>query len=150
MQYGTDIKRSSYDADIPDLFPSVSHTTMSDKLRRIGQTMFIQHLREIRGNTRFVNLVCDAGSIIYFKVIDAALSHPSRSSKVILLEPYENHDWNADQYESFLQKTVTTLLPNDDNWQQEVYGILCANLPAQVAGLLHFINDKEGQGAGIM
>jgi hypothetical protein len=93
-----------------------------------------------------MNLVCDTGTVIHFKVVHAALSHPSRFSKVIPLEPYKNHDWNAEQYESFLRKIVTALLPTDGNQLLEICGMICDNPSAQVVGLFPFINDKEGPG----
>jgi hypothetical protein len=65
-----------HDAGIPGLFPLVSHATMSDESRQVWQTMFTQRLREIRRNDRFVNLICDAGTVIHFKIVHAALSHP--------------------------------------------------------------------------
>jgi hypothetical protein len=147
MKYGIDIERLSHGANIPDLFPSVSHATMSDEFQRTGQAMFIQCPRKVRRNHRFVNLVCDTGTVVHFKIIHVALSHPSRFSKVTPFEPYENHDWNADQYESLFEKIVTALLPNDGNRPLEVCGSICDNILAQVAGLLHFINDKDGSRA---
>jgi hypothetical protein len=150
MQYGIDIEYLSHDADVPGLFPSVFHATISDKLRQTGQAMFAQRLREIRRNGRLVSRVRDAGTVIHFKVVHATLGHPSRFSKVIPPEPYESHDWNTDKYESFFRKIVTALLPNDGNWPLGICGIICDNLLAQAAGLLHFISDKEGPAAGMM
>jgi hypothetical protein len=150
MQHAIGIEGLSHDADILGLFPSVSHATMSDELQRNGETLFTELLREIHRNDRFVNLICDSGTLTHFKVVHAAFSYPSPFSKVIPLEPHENHNWNADQYEFFFQKTLTARLLNDGNRPLEVYGIICDNLPAQVVGLFHFINNKEGPGAGIM
>jgi hypothetical protein len=146
MQYGIDIERLSHNGAIPGLCPSVSHATMSDELRRIGQTMFTQCLRKVRQNDQFMNLVCNAETVIHFKIVHAALSHPSRFSKVIPLEPYKNLDWNADRNESSFRKTVTALLSNDDNRPLEVCGTIFDKFPARVSSLLHFINGKEGQG----
>jgi hypothetical protein len=56
MQHGIDIERLSHDADIPDLFLSVTDVIMSDEFKRIGNLTFTQRLSQIRQNDRFVNL----------------------------------------------------------------------------------------------
>jgi hypothetical protein len=147
MQYGIDIERLSHGADIPDFFPSVSHATMSDELRQIGQTIFIQRLREIRRNDRFVNLVCDAGTEIHFKIMHAALSHPSQFSIAIPLEPCENLDWNSDQYESFFGKTVTALLQMMaiGCWNYVALFAITSRLRLQVCFISSMIWEDQGR-----
>jgi hypothetical protein len=65
------------------------------------------------------------------------------------LEPWKNTNWNAEQYEQFFRETVSKLQEQHGKHRVEICGIICDNLPAQVAGLRNFLSSEDGLRTGI-
>jgi hypothetical protein len=95
-------------------------------------------------------VLCDAGTVNRIKLVHAALSNPSRLTRVHPLEPYNNDNWTSDRYAAFFRDIVTTISRDEVSPRIEICGIICDNLPAQVAGLREFLSSEQGQARGIM
>jgi hypothetical protein len=149
MELGVEMNKISPGANFRDLLPSWSHGTMSQRLRKCGHDVFEERLRIIRQDHRFVNLLCDAGTVNNVKVVHCAISNPTRLNEILPLEPYDNDNWTAADYTAFFSETVTDLERRGMS-EIEICGIICDNLPAQVNGLLAFLGIENGPGAGII
>jgi hypothetical protein len=115
-------------------------------------------LKLIKGNMRrvcalprhrFINLLCDAGTVKIIKVVHCAISNPTRLCEILPLEAYENDGWTVADYESFFTETVTDLYQRGSP-EIEICGIMSDNLPAQINSISSFLSVEGGPGSGIM
>jgi hypothetical protein len=83
--------------------------------------------------------VCDAGTILYIKVIYYGFVKPAAIPDILLPNPQANDDWNAEQYESFFHESMINLL--NDFPTLEICDVICDNLPAQIAVLRRFLES---------
>jgi hypothetical protein len=135
--------------NLSEAFPMVGHERMSQELRECGHAVYDERIGTIRDDHRFVNIICDAGTVMTMKVVHAAVSNPSRLLRILPLEPYENTNWNAENYETFFHEVVASLSQEVEGSSVEICGVICDNLPAQVAGLRRFLSSDEGSRTGI-
>jgi hypothetical protein len=150
MGHAIRLIRLSPGMNLAQTVPIFSHGRMSEELRSCGLAAYNERLYQIRQNHRFVNLICDAGTVMTIKVVQSAVSNPTRFERVLPLEPHPNTNWDADEYEAFFRDTVTKLTANNNGRTPlEICGIICDNLPAQVAGLRNFLSSQDGIHTGI-
>jgi hypothetical protein len=119
---------------------------MSERLRKRGHDVFEERFRIIRQENRFINPLCDAGTVKSIKIVHGAISNLTRLCEIIPLEPYENDGWTAADDESLFTETVTDLYQRG-NSDIEICGIICDNLPAQISGLSGLLSIECGPGS---
>jgi hypothetical protein len=149
LDLGVEFNKLAPGVNFADMLPSWSHGSMSERLRKCGHNAFDERFRVIQNEHRFVNLLCDAGTVNNIKLVHSALSNPTRLAEVLPLEPYDNENWTAEDYHNFFLETVTDLYRRGTG-DIEICGIICDNLPAQVSGLYSFLNIEDGPGSGII
>jgi hypothetical protein len=140
MERGIEINHLAPDINLAEEMIVLVLITLADALRRYGTEILSQRLEMIRPDDRFVNLLCDAGTIIMTEVMHAAFSNPSRFPLVLPLEPYTNTNWTGEQYFEFFRETINSLLNVYPTL--EICRIISDNLPAQVGDLHAFLESR--------
>jgi hypothetical protein len=78
MQPGMKFNKLGPGANFCDIFPFWSHATMSKRLRKRGHGVSQERFRIIRHEHRFINLLCDTGTVKTIKLVHWANSNPTR------------------------------------------------------------------------
>jgi hypothetical protein len=76
MGYAIYLTRIAPGINIDQAPPEISHGRMSCELRDCGRVVYDDRLHTIRENHRFVDLICDAETVLTRKVVQSALSNP--------------------------------------------------------------------------
>jgi hypothetical protein len=145
LQYGARLVRAAPGVNLEEIVPAWSQATYSEVMIQCARNAFESRLRIVARDIRFVNVICDAGTVLTMKVVHCAFTNPSRLPEILPLDPYENTNWTANHYASFFHDIVTNF-----GEQLEICGIICDNLPAQVAGLRQFLAMDNGRWAGVI
>jgi hypothetical protein len=124
---------------LEERIPVFTATSISEEIRTVGQARFNERATEIARDVRFVNFICDAGTVQRIKVVHSGLTNPSALSDFLPLLPRPNTNYDAAKYEAFFREHITELLVRFP--RIEICGIICDNLPAQVAGLHAFLES---------
>jgi hypothetical protein len=77
---------------------------MSDELPACGQSVYTERLRIIRRDHWSVNLICDAGAVMTIRIVPTGLSNPTGFERLLPLDPAQNTNWGAEQYEAFFER----------------------------------------------
>jgi hypothetical protein len=150
MEAGIRMFQIDPDLNLAETILNVGHERMSEELRNCGRAVYDRRLEKIRENHGFANIICDAGTVMTMKVVHAAVSNPTRLGRILPLEPYENTNWGKREYADFFREVVDRLTQEVDDFQLQICGIICDNLPAQVAGLRRFLSSEDGKQTAIL
>jgi hypothetical protein len=149
MQSGGQANAIAHDRHISVALPAASHATIAQEMLTCTTEVFAQRLDVVDGDHRFVNVVCDAGTVAN-KVVHHPLANPTRFPETFGLEPYENENWTPEQYNAFFAETIAWLSEHAPRTDIPVYGVICDHVPAQVVALLQFLRNTAGVNSAIM
>jgi hypothetical protein len=148
MQDGVQAERLAHGLNFEEAVSALSHATLMQAMFICARECFTQRLHLIERGQRSMNLACEAETVTNIKVVDCAIVNPTHLPEILPLEPYENHNWTSEQYEACFRETVTWL--SDHAPMMEICGVICDNLPAQVAGLRTFLETADGKCSAIL
>lgn len=136
LDIGIDISKK-YTNSIPDL----TKYTYSLTEKRINPRMQLLSLQEKEKRFKkfkkkiFVNVLCDAGSVLGFKCVHAMIANPGIDD-AIPYEVYENHNFTSDDYYNFFNDVLNKVKIDG----LCIAGIIIDNLPAQMLGITNLIS----------
>jgi hypothetical protein len=122
-----------------EVVPPWSAPTKIDEMIAATAESFQRQFTVIDRDVRFVHFICDAETVLHIKILHSGLAKPTAISDILPLNPQANNDWNPEQHESFFREGMINLLNNFPTLQ--ICGVVCDNLPAQVARLRRFLES---------
>lgn len=128
----------------PNSNPDLNRYTVSLTPKKINTSMQLLSILEFEKrlklfqNKIFINVLCDAGTVLGYKCIHAMLGHPGIND-VIPFEIFENHEFNGDDYSQFFNEVF------DKAFQNKLFisSVIIDNLPSQMNGIYNLINSSE-------
>jgi hypothetical protein len=73
----------------------------------VATESFQRQATVIARDVRFVNFICDLGTVLHIKFVRSGLATPAAVPEILPLNPQVNDDWNPGQYESFFCENMT-------------------------------------------
>ena len=136
MQIGFDIRRSFPDLlYLPNGIGVLGREVLTEQLRRQGEEQRQRNVT-IMEEVRYLNIACDAGTVLAFHNVQSWVTNPWKEDFPLLLDVYEcGKGYTAEQYSEFFFLTTNALLER----QIEICGVVIDNLRAQVKGFLQWV-----------
>ena len=118
---------------------SVNEKTFGNRLQQIGKRKRKQDIDKA-AQIGFVNLACDAGTVLTFHSLHSLITNPYYEEFPLLLDTFDcGKGYSAIQYSEFFSFTISELLDKGI----EICGIVTDGLAAQTKGLKSWINLHE-------
>lgn len=143
VRLGAELVLSGTGLDIGEFLTSLSY-------RRISEQILMEGMRQkgldlfAAGQVRYVCLAMDAGSVLKTKSVYSVLTNPWESALPVICEIFNNDNYNAIQYELFVDAQLQRLFGTN----VICCGVISDNLAAQVSGIrecLSNASDKRKQ-----
>jgi hypothetical protein len=138
MAHGQELCRADPDLKLHHAFRRSSVPVFSDSMRSRGAAFFEQRMSEFGKQCRFVNFLCNSGTIHGVSLLHAAVTNQSCLAHVKPLKPRKNVD-SARDYCMLFQAVHDQLRRSEC----ELCGMVGDNLQAQVTGAEQFIQNHE-------
>ena len=129
-----------YKDSIPDLNQYTKYITekrINPRMEFISEEEFRKRLKKFQKKI-FINVLCDAGTVLGFKCVHAMLAHPGVDDS-LPFEIYENHEFNGNDYFVFF----SDILEKINQYKLYVASIIIDNLPAQMFGISKLIEISD-------
>jgi hypothetical protein len=82
-----------------EVVPPWSATIITDKIIATASESFNCQAIVIARDVRFVNFICDTGTVLHIKIVHSGLANATAISDILPPNVQANDDWNAEQYE---------------------------------------------------
>lgn len=123
----------------PDMFVGVINDhIISDKMTEISHNLLDVSLEKFIDD-EFINLIADTGTVLSFKTLHCMILNPY-IDKSVLLDTYENNDYDKLQYAKYFSDVVTKA----ESHGIKVVAIIIDSQPAQFFGASLYVNSQFG------
>jgi hypothetical protein len=140
IDIGISFGRTSPIVPSESLFPSISGKKVTKMIRSSGEARAEEILSQYQGK-RFVNLICDAGTVQTLHTLYALVTNPYSESPPLVADRIDSTGFSGDEYAIFFEKTLFSQLANG----LVICGVIIDNLAAQSLGLRRTLGSSANQ-----